>query len=664
MTFRGYSALATGVFGLGIAVSCGFDESDRWLSEEAESPALPACTPGEIQCAINLQRCERSATGPSWVTIDDCASRSEVCLDHVKECRRCRPGERRCQGTDAVVCDEEGNELTVVDHCDKPGFACRAGVCTHLCGVAAERLSNVGCEYWAVDLDNANVGYTLNAAAQQFAVVISNPQPDVDAEVEIAIEDEPATSGAGAGPTAVATAIVPPMNLRVFRLGPREVDGSAPGTFDTGTHTALTHAAYRIKSSVPVVAYQFNPLENVNVFSNDASLLKPVEALTDSNVFKPSYVVLGWPQTIASTDNPATNFNPSAPVDLRAFLTIVGTRPKTRVRVETTARVIGGGPIPDTPIGGSIEVELNPFDVLNLETDDFGADFTGSVVHADGPVAVFSGSEASDAPHFSTLAERRCCADHLEEQLDPIRTAGRRFVGTISESRTAAIRRAGGVIGATAQPEYFRVIAVRDPGAEIRTTLEGASARISLRGRGDWAEIQAPRDFILESDEPVMLGNVTASQDAAGVPRGLPGGDPSLIVIPPTEQFRSSYVFLTPDKYSFDFIRVVAPPGAEVLLDGRSVKSERGCTVSPADGLGELERDSAIPPFVVHRCQLSFPTLDPDSPAPNNLSPGIQNDGVHRVDADQRVGVIVDGFDAFVSYGYAAGTELQRIVPE
>ena len=34
-----------------------------------------------------------------------------------------------------------------------------------------------------------------------------------------------------------------------------------------------------MRSSVPVVAYQFNPLENVNVFSNDASLLKPAEAL-------------------------------------------------------------------------------------------------------------------------------------------------------------------------------------------------------------------------------------------------------------------------------------------------------------------------------------------------------------------------------------------------
>ena len=45
----------------------------------------------------------------------------------------------------------------------------------------------------------------------------------------------------------------------------REVDGSPPGEFNTGTHTAMTRSAYRVRSDVPVVVYQFNPLENVNV---------------------------------------------------------------------------------------------------------------------------------------------------------------------------------------------------------------------------------------------------------------------------------------------------------------------------------------------------------------------------------------------------------------
>jgi hypothetical protein len=50
-------------------------------------------------------------------------------------------------------------------------------------------------------------------------------------------------------------------------------------------------------------------------------------------------------------------------------------------------------------------------------------------------------------------------------------------------------------------------------------------------------------------------------------------------------------------------------------------------------------------------------------PRPDTLSSGAQHDGVHRVLSDHPVGVIVDGFDYFVSYAYAAGTELSFIVP-
>jgi hypothetical protein len=64
----------------------------------------------------------------------------------------------------------------------------------------------------------------------------------------------------------------------------------------------------------------------------------------------------------------------------------------------------------------------------------------------------------------------------------------------------------------------------------------------------------------------------------------------------------------------------------------------------------------------VHRCQLSFPVIDPTQ-ATDRLKPGLQNDGVHRIDATHPVTVLVDGFDAYVSYAYAGGTELVEIVP-
>ena len=130
------------------------------------------------------------------------------------------------------------------------------------------------------------------------------------------------------------------------------------------------------------------------------------------------------PETIAATTDPATNFD----TDLRAFVAILATRDDTHVTVHTTARVIPGGPFSGGLAAGSDgTATLQQYDVLNLETGDFNADFTGSTIDADQPVVVFPGSEASDAPMFTKLADRFCCADHLEHQETPVLSVGRKY---------------------------------------------------------------------------------------------------------------------------------------------------------------------------------------------------------------------------------------------
>ncbi len=619
-----------------------------------------------MRCAPDLETCVTLDGVTQWQLTDECSSRGLICSTALQACATCEPNQSTCSGETVVQCDSTGAVEAPGETCDsKARQVCREGSCVDLCSIASMRRSNVGCEYFAVDLDNAKIDDTLNAAAQQFAVVVSNPQTDVS--TDITIEQDDTEPGADNAPTSIATATIPPLSLRVFRLGPREVDGSPPGEFNTGTNTALTRHAYRIRSTFPVVAYQFNPLENVNVFSNDASLLKPTEALTPTgDDLEPSYVVLGWPQTIANSSDPDTNFSPQNPVSLRAFLTLVGTAPHTHVRVDSSTRILGGGVVQPTAKGGSLDFDLDTFDVLNLETDDFNADFTGSIVSSNASLVVFSGTEASDAPDFSKLADRKCCADHLEEQLDPIRTSGKSFVATVSPSRTIALRNAGAAVGSAEQNEYFRVIATTDAGATVTTSLTGQFQNFRLPSLGSFVTIASDHHFTLTSEDPVMLSSVSPSQQDANVPSGFPGGDPSLIIVPPLEQFRSSYVFLTPDKYSFDFIRIIAPRDATVVLDGVSVDRVDGCVPADADGITDMARRKVVgpSPFVVYSCQLSFPIIDPNKLAPFNISDGVQNDGVHRVDASAKVGVIVDGFDSYVSYAYAAGTELEVIVPK
>jgi hypothetical protein len=632
------------------AGACHYDPAYRDVAQSL----VPACSEGDVQCSgTKLQAC--APGGGSWQTTTDCASAGQVCAASLRACATCAPNDVECQGQTVATCDPTGTSWQPGTACDTTsGYACRQGACVQLCLLATQELSNVGCEYWAADLDNAVVSASLNAAQQQYAIVVSNAEPDVPATVTVT-EDDSQPGDATSLPRVVATAVIAAQNLEVFKLGPREVDGSADGTFNTGTGTALTRHAYKVTSDFPIVAYQFNPLDNVNVFSNDASQLLPESGL-NVGVGR-AYVVPSWPQTIAISADPATNFG----IDLRAFLAIIATRPDTHVRVQSTARVIPGGPFTNgIDLGASGEATLQPFEVLNLETGDFNADFTGTLIDADQPVAVFPGSEASDAPIFPTIAQRFCCADHLEHQTTPVRAVGKSYALAKMPNRTSAVIAAGGNIGEVDETEYYRVVTAVPGTTHVTTTLPSPWDAFDLVGEGASSIIPSKHDFLLTASQAAMVLDVQASQDAGGVPRGLPGGDPSTALVSPREQWRSDYVLLTPDKYVFDYLVIVAPFGAQVFIDGMALDATNS-DVTPTDGLGPTDRGSNDPPFWTYRYQLSYPIIDPTQPAPNNVLPGMQNDGVHHVQADAPVGVMAYGFDSYVSYAYAGGTQLTVI---
>ncbi len=624
------------------ALSCRFDPAYRDVSE----PFVTSCIPGSRFCSGSaLARCNDD--GVTQTVQDDCGARGLACAPTLTACTACAPAASRCNAQTVEVCDAQGGAFSPREMCaSAKGIACRQGACLNLCNKASEDHSNIGCEYWAADLDNAVVSPSLNAAAQQYAVVVSNVDPDLPATVTV--EEDDALPDTPAKIRVVGVATIAPRNLEVFRLGPREVDGSADGSFNTGTGTALTRHAFRVTSNIPIVAYQFNPLENVNVFSNDASQLLPVSALGGGEGH--TYVVAGWPQTIATSTISSQNFGQ----DLRAFLAILATRPDTKVHVKTTARIIPGGPFPNgLPAGAEADVVLQPFDVLNLETGDFNADFTGSLIDASQPVAVFPGSEASDAPRFDDLANRFCCADHLEQQATPIRAVGKSYAIARMPNRTRVVMGAGGAIGQVDEPEYYRTVATRPGVTHIKTSLPAPNDAFDLTGEGGDRILTAHQDFMITGSQAFILADVQASQEAAGVVRGLPGGDPSLVFVAPIEQWRNDYVLLTPDRYSFDFLVISAPAKAQVFIDRVAVDAKECESAKIPDG-------TADPAYVAYRCQLSFPVIDPNKTT-DNVAPGRQNDGVHHVQSDVPVGVIVYGFDAFVSYAYAGGTQLTEI---
>jgi hypothetical protein len=611
------------------------------------------CEPGEQRCFENSSE-QCSDDGERWVEVDDCTAAGQLCV-LAKGCRDCVPDSRSCDGFDIVRCNPDGTGTDRIDTCDAENFdVCFQGNCINACQLSDQSRDYEGCEYWAVDLDNAVVADQGAASAQQFSVVLSNAssiRADVTVEIFCRPEDamNPAIGCITGDFHVVEEAAIQPGGLEVIDLDPREVDGSSSPELNDGPGTFRTMGAYRVSSTAPLIAYQFNPLENVNVFSNDASLLLPTSVLDDH------YLVLGWPQTLALTDDPLTN----GTIDLRAFLTIVGTQNDTNVVIRLSTSILPGGDIPFAKAGDQIVLTLNRGEVINLETDGFNADFTGTEVISDDPgkpVAVFVGSEASDSPFFDTFLDRQCCADHLEQQVFPERSYGTKFIAVKSPSRSVYVEEAGWDVAVVEdEPEYWRVMATKED-TRVYTNLPAPNDRFALQ-RGESVMFESERDFTVESNAPIAFAQVPGSQRTTGIPSTLPGGerppggDPSLILLPPIEQWRERYLFLVPNKYAYDFLLIAAPSGTGILYDGIPLAE-----VLPRceyEIIGSLDSAPDVE-YQAIRCPLS---------EPNPEDPGYQDDGVHTLETvdGTPIGLTVWGWDSFVSYGYPAGTNVNLI---
>ena len=594
-------------------------------SDEGECVSAASCVPGSSRCLDdeNIEVCtadsvwETSSCNGACNTIEE-NEPNEQGITVLAQCAEplCVPGQRLCADEDTVVeCNPSGSAFVTAERCrgQSTGQQCDRGVCTPLCVLSEKVRTNIGCDYWAADLDNAFVqgrqGF-LDAAAAPFAVVVSNPHPEYTGIVGVYDNER-----------LVEEAILPPLGLHIFNLPRRDVEG-----------TTLAPLAYRVKSSIPIIAYQFNPLENEDVFSNDASLLLP------SHVVGNDYIIMTREQSFDR---------------LRGYFTVVGISDEpTTVTVTVSAPTSSGpvGNIPALSAGETYTATLNAFDVLSLQTGSPGADLTGSIVTADKPVVVFGGSEAANVPntnHCVNIDPRSgqgvceydgetvcndnydcnnaflnvCCADHLEQQMFPTSTWGNYYVATKSFDRGL-------------ENDYWRILASQD-NTKVETIPDLVD--IPTLNKGEWFEFGSREHFEIISDKPVSVGQFLAGEHAPepnvrgnNQPGDAGTGDPAFILAVPTTQFRTDFVFLAPNKYAFDYVTVIAPTNANVFFDD-----------VPID-LWEPIGESLM--WQVAR----FPI----------------GDGVHLLLADEPVGVMVYGYDSYVSYGYPGGLNLNVVDPE
>jgi hypothetical protein len=480
--------------------------------------------------------------------------------------------------------------------------------------------TNAGCDFVAVDLQNAvDPAGEADAQNAQFAVIASNTSKDKSANVTVTMPDG-----------ATMTKVVAPQSLEKFELPPTwSLNG-----------TNITNSAYRITSDQPITLYQFNPLSNEGVFSNDASVLLP----TSSNGTE-YYAV-----TKPSNDN------------FGGYFTVIATSEgETEVTFTPKGITAAGGGLPSVFTNTTHSVTLAKGQVLNVSTQGAGQDLTGTRITATKAVAVMSG-------HTATITSTKGYADHLEQQMAPVNTWATEYVIGRSKPRGA-------------ESDYVRVVASED-GTNVSLTPAVTTPSTTTLNAGEFWEFTTNTDVKVSADKPIMVAQLLASSNEiskiaepcntasecdvlytcepgptliinectpptcatdANCPGGhvcveldplfgnkscYPIGDPALILAVPIAQWQNEYVFLTPDSYAEDYVTIVTQTGIDVTLDGVTLPSNSFQTVTGTS-------------YRAYR--------------------QLVNDGVHRISANGPISISVYGYDRDVSYGYPGGLGLSSL---
>jgi hypothetical protein len=474
--------------------------------------------------------------------------------------------------------DSGGPKFDMAQLPDVPGMS--GPIIPETCQQALAGESTVGCLFFGVDLDSHDQVETA-----QFAIAVSNVQEAQMATVQVEQKNGGVWSTI-AGPTVVA-----PLSLYTFNLPDFHQD-------DSGVKVG---GAYRVTSDVPIIAYQFNPVDGASSYLSDASMLYPVPTWDSINH------VVGWK---VINDGAVQG----------AYVTVVAAHDGTQVTITPTAITLAGNGIPPSPIGVPFVVNLNEGDIAEVMTKTLNQGLTGTRVTSDPehPVAVFSGNECTFIP------TNVYACDHLEEQLSGVRLWGQHFIASRVQPRSAN------------DPSLWQLYASED-GTTITITSDvgvtGIPNNQFVLQAGQVVEFyvggnaQTPGDFEVEADKPIAVLNYMTGSENAGA--GI--GDPAMVQLSPIEQFLPRYVVLVPGTWINDVAVLARPAGAQITLDG--VPIDDALFIPVADSGYEVAR---VP----------------------------VSDGIHVFDGDQSpFSIIILGYDQWDSYAYLGGTGTGVINP-
>ncbi len=562
-----------------------------------------------------------------------------ICFDDKCHQKQCEPGEPLCNPEDLdnlYECDENGQgpSKTPTKACE--GGTCQHNACVSLCELNAKEHSYEGCDYFT-----ANLHDETQRTDPIFAIVVSNINKTQNMTIDITVSDD-GTTEKDAGKVYFCVNNSSGCSMKTSSKGIT----IAPGQLAIFQYphdrmlkkTAMTTKAYHIVTSIPATVYQFSPFDN--------SFDNPFEASgksVDWNLLVPAYgqsfsndASLLMPITSAYTHYRSVSFH-NLDVDddptVTNFITIIGTSDKeTEIVVTPTANIAAGTGVPAITAGTPQTFVLKKFSTLNLEAQGKKVDLSGTLIECKDssnkcePFVVFSGNSIANTPVELKYA------DHLQQQLFPVETWGKEFVVVKTKARGE-------------ESDLVRVIASQDDTTITYTPTVPAAlppyltdpAAETIAKAGEYSEFYFKDPISIKADKAVMVvqyiagaemvSAVCATDDGHTEENGCVG-DPAMMLIPPVEQFRTHYAFLTPGSYKSNYATIVLADGVKPTVDGKEITDITDIADSP----------------------YSYTIVDLGS-----------DFNTHTLDCDPACGLFVYGWEMDVSYAYPGGLNLKKV---
>ena len=586
--------------------SCGKTCADGQACFASEAGAYCDCAAGRYDCdGLSANGCESTkpctctpgATQPCWRGATE--NRKEgICKDGTQICDASGHFWRACTGgiyPSAITCNDKGLYLGGDQNCN--GVVDTNEACVTKCDLMLTDSSYIGCEYWAA--------YNHNYAADGYYAVILSNMGDEDANVTVYY---------GSDDNPVQNVTIPKKNVKTVRLAYKNDNGSmlASGSPNASHYseikTLVQRKGYRIVSTQPITAYQFNTIR-VSAVYNDALLLLP------KNVFGEKYynIIGSTSGTSATTGYTYIAIQATSPGQTKFKITpnintISGTNSNTNASISTLTK------------NTTYNYTLDQYDVFQLVAN---GGMTGTEVTADKPFVAIAGCPSC----YNARKLKNDVYDHYSEQLFPYQSWGNEFAF-------------GGFKKQGSERDQWRIIASEDTELTITPAIStadgtmGGTTKIQVKAR-EPKDIITSSPFHLKSTKPILVAGFLGDEGTAK--------DPSYMLVVPVQQFRSDYAFMIPANYSENNITIIAPQ------DLTYVKIYK--IVSGSDSLYQTINASEFTKISSTNYMFYQYSMGKSSSA----------DTPYKLIADKPVGVQSYGYTSSSSYAYPLGLNLTKL---